>query len=534
MLAITACDGINDFRYLDDIKKTDAQAQQGIESASGKTENFKSHDPLTVTDDIWVGNRAVRMRKGQPLDTKLEGDKGFALVSSGPMTLNEIAAQVATTTGIPVRVGDIALNQGATGGTAVRAPGAAANGPQPMTISYEGSLSAFMDQVGGHFDVSWRFDGQAIQIFKYETRTFVMEALPGSTALSDGFDGGSDSGGGGGSSGGGSSGGGGGSSSSSNELKQSNTSTATLDYWKELDASIKSVLAGDGTNIISPTAGTITVTATPQLMQRVASFIEAENTRLGKQIAIDVGIYDVQVTDTVDYGVNFKSSFGTNADTKTAAGTNTAFSGATGPAIPNSGSLTFSIFKSSEDSNRVIVNALSVLGNVATITRSPIVTLNNRPASRKLSIDQAYLASSSTTLTANVGQTTSLSPATVSTGVTLQVLPRLLDDGRILIQYSIKISDQVGDIASFTSGGNSVQLPTVQNRVFIQQAILESGATLVLSGFEKDLKKATTAGIGSALAWIVGGYKNDDHTNSKIVISLTPHEITPTRGTTYN
>ena len=183
-----------------------------------------------------------------------------------------------------------------------------------------------------------------------------------------------------------------------------------------------------------------------------------------------------------------------------------------------------------------VIRALSRLGNVTTVARAPITTLNNRAASRKITTDQAYVASITSNVSGTSGTTsTSITPAVVSDGLTLQVLPRILDDGRILMQYSLKIS-ALQSISQFKTASddsttpNTVQTPQVSNKAFLQQAVMQSGSTLVLAGFDQDRQTGDTAGIGSAYNWLLGGGIRNSHERQMLVIAITPREVTPSRG----
>lgn len=524
-LFLSGCDAIIPIKSEEAIQSEFSNNKNRLQAAKGQDKRISS-DPLSISNDVWVGNQAMRMRRGQPLPSKFEQGRGFAMVSSAPMNLPMIGTQISNSTNIPVRLGDMTLAS-ATDGSSGGMFGAEANSGEAnsltnaaMSISYEGPLSTFLDQIASQYDVSWRFDGQSIYFYRYESKTFMVEAMPGKSTVGDEFDTGADSGGGGSSSGSG--------SSSSQDMKQKNQMEAELDYWKDLEAAVKGMMGNDGAATIMQSSGTITVTARPAKLAQVAQFLDAENNRLSRQIAIDVSVYSVTLRDTDSYGLNLDAVFdgklfGTPT-TITLDGIDTP----TDPSAITQGTLSIAMLSPHWDITAV-PTALSTVGNVAVVTRSPIVTLNNRPASRKISVDRAYLASTSTTISEGVA-TTSLTPGTINTGFTLQLLPRMMADGRILLQYSIRISDLIGEPESFGPPSNQIQLPEVDNKVFVQQAVMQNGATLVLAGFERNRDSGTTRGIGSATNWLLGGGMTNDQSREQLVITITPHDISPERG----
>jgi len=531
-LVLSGCDEINGVKNEEAIHKVSNEAPPKIEESAGKTKNALSSDPLTVSDEVWVGNEAVRMRRGQPLPSKFEGDKGFTLVSAAPMSLSAIASEISTSTGVPVRVTDMSMGAD-TGGTSTDTA--------TMALSYEGSLTTFLDQVASQFDVSWRYDGQTIYLYRYETKTFTVESMPGKNSLDDSYDNSSSSSSSSSSSTSGSSGTT--AASAAQDIKQRNDLAADMDYWKDLEAAVKGILGTQGTETMMPSSGTITISARPAKLAQLAEFLDQENKRLSRQVAIDLVVYSVTLDRTNSYGLNLTNVFNKSLNTVNSP-SDVSTINLTGPSIPSASSFTtatagtLSIALLSPHWNLDIVpQALSAIGNVSEVTRSPVVTLNNRPASREITVDQAYLASISTTLSGLSGTAqTSLTPGVVTTGITLQVLPRILDDGRILLQYSLKLSDLLGITnasngqATSSTSYEQIQTPETSSKIFVQQAVMQNGSTLVLAGFDQDNNTDNTNGIGSPSNWILGGGTANNHNHQQLVITITPREVTPERG----
>src|SRR5204863_1303713 len=136
----------------------------------------------------------------------------------------------------------------------------------------------------------------------------------------------------------------------------------------------------------------------------------------------------------------------------------------------------------------MIINALSTQGKVRKETSASVATLNHQPVPVQVARQTAYLKSSQTTISANVGTTTSLSPGVVTSGFTMTVLPNVLDNGTVMLQFSTDIST-LRQITTVSSGGSSsssqIQTPEIDTRNFLQRVAMKSGQTLVVSGFEQ-------------------------------------------------
>ena len=136
----------------------------------------------------------------------------------------------------------------------------------------------------------------------------------------------------------------------------------------------------------------------------------------------------------------------------------------------------------------------------------------------------AYLKSSQTSVAANVGSVTSLTPAVVSSGFTMTLLPSVLDNGTVLLQFSTDISSlrRINTVTSNGTNGSQIQTPEVDTRNFLQRVAMKSGQTLVVSGFEQMEGNAERQGTGSPFNFLFGGGINARSNKEIIVILVTP------------
>jgi type II secretory pathway component GspD/PulD (secretin) len=110
----------------------------------------------------------------------------------------------------------------------------------------------------------------------------------------------------------------------------------------------------------------------------------------------------------------------------------------------------------------------------------------------------------------------------------MTVLPRIVEGNRILMRLSVAITDAAQPFATFTSGSGtsaaSIQLPEVETTGFLQNAVVTSGETLVLAGFEKNLNSSTNQ--GTPLLPILGGSKSTNR-DREVTVMLITSEILP-------
>ena len=537
VLALGAC-STEDYRNT--MAERTAVAEQRVEEARVPSA-LRRYNPLTVTDSIWAGGKAVRMRHGLPLPERVEGLRGVAVISPVGMSMRAIANMIAMQTGIPVRLGkdaDMGSDEDSPAAPAASAKKSAASSPSSsssakkdaapasfssgkggsptgMRIAYEGPLSGLLDRVASHFGTSWKYNGTAITISKYDTRVFVMDALPGTQKVKDGMkeDTGAQA----------SSGGGNVQVTNVSQSAADQSSTMDIDFkfWDEVGKTLETILAGDGSYALSPSSGTVTVVTTPETMQQVADYLNQENERLARQVAINVEIYTVDINEGEDFNMKFDTALKRLAD----VGANFTSAGSPGGgAASGLGSLAIAILNPNTTGQITsMFNLLNSVGNTVRVAQFPMTTLNNRPVARRIGRDRTYLASVQTN-TSQTFQNTTLTPGIIRDGFSIQVTPRILGDGRILLQYSLSLIDLL-DITSFTSGNNQIQLPQTASRVFVQQSMLRSGSTLVLAGYDQDQVQQNSQGVGNAYNYLLGGGVVNRKVRQVLFIAMTPQEI---------
>ncbi len=449
------------------------------------------------------------------------------------LTLNETASYITALTGVPTSVNLSASARAAqedeqnqntsssgAGATAATVPaiqtqfgGSSGFGNAAQMyhqITYTGSMSGLLDLVASRYNIDWEWDNNSVRFFKTKSKTFRLTALPGDTSLSSRI--------GTTSNGSGSSGG----ASTSSAVNSSSELNAGVEFsglsvWRGIEESIKTMLSDEGRVTVTPATGTVTVEDTPLVLSRVEKFIDNQNDALSKQVVINVKVLSVDLTDSNEYGINWdvvyenlnrSIGFGlTNTFAPTVGATNLAFRVLSG-----------SMF----DGSSAMISALSQQGKVSQVTSASLVTINNQPAPIQVGRQTTYLASSTTTVgTGGAGNTVSLTPGLITTGFSMNVLPHILDNGKLMLQYSGDIS-ALTRISTVTSGETSIQTPEIDTRNFMQRVIMTTGETLVVTGFEQFTLDGNTQGPVNAEAIGLGGGVKTKKGKSQLVVLIQP------------
>jgi len=531
-------------------------------------------------DGVFTGGLVRRNDRGEPLPRQWERADGFTARRSTPMQLFEISSMITETTKIPVSMapdvtggtqalaqaittartgmpdmqgggdinailGQLGLNSGAVPRSPGILPGGNLSGVvgdtirpvlgtrNAMKVEYHGRLSGFLNAVSSHFGIGWEYSNQEIRFFRNQTRTFTINALPAAISLQTTQQ--ADA------SAGGSGGGGSGGASNKGAANQTLSTEVSIKIWDEITAQVNNIVGGEGRVTSSVSTGTIAVTAPPNALARVQTYMERQNERLSRQVLVSVQVLQVDLNESDSYSLDMQGLF------REAGRFGVSFGNLGGAAVPLAngalGSITgapgmsFGVANPSSQWNRsgALAEALSTRGRVSVRQTASLMTMNGIPAPLQVANTRGYLASVSVSDSTTGGGSgsdtarTTLVPGQVTTGFSLSLLPRVREDGgSLMMQFAINISELVGPkdgFREFSSGGNSIQLPDVNTRSFVQQAEIPNGASLILTGFEQNRDVATRRGTVIPEFMGLGGSQLGNRGRTAIVIILTPQVV---------
>jgi len=365
--------------------------------------------------------------------------------------------------------------------------------------------------------LSWKYTGGDVNLYYLESRTFNIYAIPSTTDMRSVVQSGIDAGIGsvqeGSASGG-----------DSNNGQSSQTTSVALktDMVTDIQQSVQSMLTQKvGRLSASPSTGTITVTDTPEVLDRIQRYIDGENNAITKQVLLNVKVLSITLDDSNQFGIDWNLIY--KGDTF-----GSGISGVPGVlSNGNSGSnnVSASILNGNFVDSSLLMDSLSQQGKVSVITSPSVTTLNMQPVPVQVATQTSYLARVESSSTANVGTSVTLTPGTITSGFNMNLLPFVMQDNKLLLQYSVNISElkSLKEVKSNDSdSGNKIQVPEVENRIFSQKVKLNSGQTLVLSGFEQKATQASRSGFGNAFNWLLGGGVSSSDKRNIIVIMISP------------
>lgn len=308
-----------------------------------------------------------------------------------------------------------------------------------------------------------------------------------------------------------------------------------LSVWKDLENTVKQLLSPSGTVMVSESTSSVTVRDRPTNVSLVGKYIANMNQNLTKQVLIKVQILNVQLSNSFNYGINWdllkttldgtKFSLNMNFSTPISISTNPPFTG-TEP--------TFGVTGAGNSFVTALVSALNQQGKASLVTEPRVVCLNNQVCVMRIVSQQGYLASVQTTSLAGsstaggASVTSQITPGNVVTGLTLYILPKILD-GKVYLQVNADLStnDGIRTINSATGtstttppdGSSIIQVPDVTQKQFNQRSVIASGDSLILAGFRQIQNRANAMQLLTSQA--LGGKAALESTDETIIL-ITP------------
>lgn len=487
-----------------EIDAQEAKTQDLARQASVPQEPIPD-DVVRVKNDIWLGDTSTIEFEGEAIPSYLETKDGITLISNRPITLYEIGNMISKITSLSVRYApeleETEKSRADGNKPALEDLGAQWTDSTRMIVNYKGPMSGLLDEVANRFGIWWKYEKKEVYFYKYITKTFVLYSLPTNPSLSVSI---GDSGG----------------ENSVSSITQSG-SVDGLDMWSNIESTINSMITSDANLVIDKGNGTITLTATPTDIKRVAKYVNEQNERLSKQVAISVKVFQVNVTNNDHFGLDLSSTLNIGGSFKDIS------AGTLGPQSLDTDLSKISMgFTSKHFSINSALSALSKEGHTNLVTSGTVTTMNNKPAPIQVVKTQNYISELTKT---NSGDSDtydiSVDTEEIQTGFTMSVLPRILDHGRMMVYFNLTLSDLM-DLEEVTIGkeddGQKIQNPKIESRGFTQEVTMKSGETMILAGFERVENTTDKEGVGNPKNWLFGGNQTATRERSVLVIMLTP------------
>ena len=484
-------------------------AYDAFEMAKNPRAKVASGDTVSMSEGVWLGSKSVVLEHRNNLPSKFESDTGVTILLNEPVSLQVLANDIYSVTGIPVKIDSQISSEKL---------------KKLVNVAYTGKLSGLLSQVATDLDLLWYYDKNSIVFYETETKTFTLYALGTEVAYQTSV-----------------------STDNSNEVSLE----STLKEWDEVESAISSII-GKSENAdftVSRSLGTITVTAAPSVLARVGEYIERQNKRLSQLITIDVKVLQVTISNDSAFGLNLAAAINstaglnivanpknnlasTEASSMNIAVLSNAVSALTGATHTENGQIVEGAYTQNDIMNgslsgaagsNALIQSLAKQGKVSLVTNVGVTTRSNRVAPVSNTRTTGYIKRFESRNFTTVESST-VDQDDLETGFTMQLLPNVLENGKILWLFRMSVRELLR-MSTQTLGEVTLQLPEVEERSFMQEVIMESGQMLVVSGFEKQKNTDTRYGLGDPDFMALSGSRETAATREVLVVILTPQVL---------
>jgi len=457
-------------------------AYEAFEMAKNPKMKVVNGDTVSISEGVWLGNKSTVAEHRNALPDRFETDSGITILLNNPVTLQVLANDINSITGIPVKIDSQVDTEKL---------------KRTVDIAYTGKLSGLLSQVATDLDLLWYYNKNSIVFYETETKTYTLYALGTDVSYQ---------------------------SSVQTDDGSQVSLESTLKEWEEVEETISSIVnsAKNAQFTVSRSLGTITVTASPSLQARIAEYIEKQNKRLSQLVTIDVKVLQVTLSNESAFGLNLTAAVNSISGLDIAANSvnnlGVAAANSVNVAVVKGGSM------NSLAGSNVLINALAKQGKVALVTNVGVTTRNNRVApvtnTRTTGYIKRFESRNFTTV-----ESSTVDQDELETGFSMHLLPNVLENGKILLLFKMSVRELLKMATQEIGGTVTLQLPEVEERSFMQEVIMESGQMLVVSGFEKQKNDDTRYGLGDADFMALSGSRQTEGSREVLVVILTPQVL---------
>lgn len=377
-----------------------------------------------------------------------------------------------------------------------------------FTVKHDnGSVTSFLDYIAAKTNLYWKWEDQTIVFYRTETKTLVVDYLGGRSTFSASVNSNFNTGQGDNSIGGG---------------DNTSSNSASLEYmpdnvWDSLSAAVDTMKSDEGRFTVSHEAGTLTITDTPRNIEQIEAYIKQLNEIVSQQISIKTEIYEVQIDENSNHGIDFNAIF--NGSSKLAGNMATDF---TNSVAPNFG-FTLLDGTSNWSSSQAFISALNSVANVSTVTSATVYTTNGMAAPIQSLDTTGYLKNVSREVNENGNrETTNIEQGYAKSGFSLGFLPRVTSSGDVNMVFAGDLT-QLTNLREHQFDGTTIQFPESTNKSFMQRFVVKSGRSIMVAGFERTENVERVDSLAGKDTWVAGGRKSGGQSRVMTIIVLTPY-----------
>lgn len=296
------------------------------------------------------------------------------------------------------------------------------------------------------------------------------------------------------------------SNSSSNNSSRSSNSTdggteietlSESDFWTQLEKNVGRMIgAGKGRSVVvMPQASVITVTAYPDEMRKVKSFLGLSQQRMQRQVVLEAKLLEVTLSDGYQQGINWSNITSSIGGTAIGISQLPGLDSVTGtlPGMDAIGTLLGgqTNITVSDGNFSAVMSFMDTQGDLNVLSSPRVTAVNNQKAVIKVGKDEYFVTdvSSVTGSSDNSNASPDIELTPFFSGISLDVTPQISDDGYVLLHVHPAVIDVETEIKEINLGdvGGILQLPLAKSSIRESDSIIRAkdGDVVVIGGLMK-------------------------------------------------
>jgi type IVB pilus formation R64 PilN family outer membrane protein len=270
------------------------------------------------------------------------------------------------------------------------------------------------------------------------------------------------------------------------------TTEAEIEIVNDLKEILPMMLSVNGKFHFDKSNTALVVKDRPRYVDAVSDYVSNLNEKLTRQVAIDVEVIDVEISNDSQLGLDWRLVKNQINDLANVSFVSDFASSLTSTAN-NASIFRIQDANASASGTALLIEALESQGSVSKRTYPRIVTMNNRVGKIRAINRQSYIQRRSVQSTANVGAQASIIQGDVETGFILYALPKVMKNRDVIMRLTTSLSSLL-QLESKGEGDQRVESPRVSDKDFDNTVVIQSGETLLIAGLsskENNLNDAT-------------------------------------------
>lgn len=398
--------------------------------------------------------------------------------------------------------GDYDISQDYSGQTSTSGLLSSAGVSMSLDLKQITNLSQILDGIAARTNLWWEFSNGRVNFYRLKSRNFDVDQYATTNRLTSKLSS-SSSGGAGGD----------GTVSDSSSSHSYDTEQDFGDAMKQLEAAVTQNLTPQGKVTFIPALGIANVLDTPTALDRIEKIIDNSNHIAGRQIKLELEIWELITTDETNYGIENSIKYSNE-------NLNIGFDGVSFGDNSTLGKIGATVTSGRFKGTETALRALQGTRSLSLMKRTQGTTFHNGTLPIQFVNEKGY-AKNIPTVSNGDNITKGIETATTTNGIVLFASPKINSDGTIDVKVVADISS-LNSLDPFTDGENTVLLPDRTVSALITSRRIKNGQTEIMTGFEQTLTNSSNSSLFGGFSWLLGGGDKSSATRSIMLVVVTP------------